>query len=173
MTAAVACRTARMSHEPTPAPSARSTVATWLVGQPDLVDAVQVQIASLGVDDRSRRRLGQLLGRDQVLPGGKPYVADVDPAEQAMPVTVVRLALVQVVARPVARLPLRHRRDQLGDRQHPLVEVVDLAVLHLVAPGCTPQPASLGALVVLRSVEDLIERSALLGRQRPHAHLGV
>ena len=48
---------------------------------------------------RAPADVGEVLGRDQVLVGGQPHVADVDAAEQPVPVAVVRLALVEVVER--------------------------------------------------------------------------
>ena len=63
-----------------------------------------------------RAQSAQVLGGDQVLVRREAHVADVDAAEQAVPVAVVRLALVEVVegaARAPARsgMPATLRRD--------------------------------------------------------------
>ena len=68
-------------------------------GQPDVVDAVEVEVASLGDMQPPGVGVGEILGRDQVLVGREPHVADVDAAEEAVPVAVVRLAPVEVVER--------------------------------------------------------------------------
>ena len=112
--------------------------------------AVEVEVAPLGVVQAAGVGLGQVLGRDQVLVGREAHVADVDPAEQPVPVGVVRLALVEVVegARPL--VALGHRVDRVRRPEHLLVHVVDLAVAHLeVAPERAAQPARLGAMLGL------------------------
>ena len=113
-------------------------------GEERLVDPVEIGVD--GRPDRADRRgaVGEVLGGDQVLERRESHVADVDPAEQAVPVAVVRLTAVEVVERARLRRAVRHR-VHLGRRaQHLLVEVVDLAVLDLeVAPEPTAQPAPL------------------------------
>ncbi len=72
-------------------------------------------------------------------------MADVDAAEQAVPVDVVRLPLVEVGQRFILGRALRHRGDQVRDGQHPLVQVVDLAVARReVAPHAAAQEARRG-----------------------------
>jgi hypothetical protein len=79
-----------------------------------------------------------------VLEGRQPHVADIDTAEEAVPVAVVRLAAVEVVERPFAGASVRHRGHLGGRPEHLLVEVVDLAVLDLeVPPEAAAQPARL------------------------------
>ncbi len=144
----------------------------------DLGNAVEVDVLHADAVDclagRAGRAVGEVLGRDQVLVRGQAHVADVDAPEEAVPVAVVRLALVEMVEGGHLQRPVRHRRD-LGRRpQHLLVEVVDLAILHLeVAPEPAPQVAVLGSAGRLGPVDEGGEDPALLGRQRPLAHLGV
>ena len=111
-------------------------------GEERLVDPVEIGVD--GRPDRADRRgaVGEVLGGDQVLERRESHVADVDPAEQPVPVAVVRLTAVEVVERSRLRRAVRHR-VHLGRRsQHLLVEVVDLAVLDLeVAPEPAAQPA--------------------------------
>ena len=91
-----------------------------------------------------------------------------------MPVTVVRLALVEVVERPLSLRSGGHVVHLGRGPEHLLVEVVDLAVLDLeVAPERAAQPAGLRAVVLLRGMEHLREDQALIGRQGPLAHLDV
>ena len=143
-------------------------------GQTDLVVPIEIEIAQLGDVQAAGLGLGQVRGGDQVLVGGQAHVADVDPTEQAVPVGVVRLALVEVIERPRAVVPLGHRIDRVRRPQHLLVHVVDLAVADLeVAPERTAQPACLGTAFCLRTMEGVGEAQALLGRQRPLAHLRV
>ena len=118
--------------------------------------------------------VGRVLGGDEVLVCGEPHVADVDPAEEPVPVAVVGLALVEVVERRGAGRAIRHRGHLLGGPEHLLVEVVDLAVLDLeVAPEPAAQVAVRRGGVRLRPVDQVGEDAALGGRQGPLAHLGV
>ena len=85
----------------------------------------------------------------------EPHVADVDAAEQAVPVAVVGLAAVEVVDRPLLLGPAGHRGDLRGRAQHLLVQVVDLSVLDLeVAPEPAAQPARLRAVIRHGRVEE-------------------
>ena len=145
-----------------------------------LVDPVQVHVGGAhAIRPRKRagaagRPVGGILGSDQVLVRGEPHVADVDPAEQAVPIAVVGLALEQVVERGQPGWTSRHRVDLQGRAQHLLVQVVDLAVLDLeVAPEPAPQVARLRPPGRLGSVQQAGEDPALVGRQRPFAHLRV
>ena len=136
---------------------------------------VQVEVDQLARFDRcARTTQRKVLGEDQPAQRGDAEVREVDPAEQAVPVAVVRLAGVEVVDGRVAGRPGRHCVDEIADAEHLLVEVVDLAVLDLeVAPDRAAQPAQLRA-VLDRGLVDLVgERGALIGGQRPLAHLGV
>ena len=142
--------------------------------QADLVVAIEVEVQPLGFVEPAGVGLGQVLGRDQVFVGREPHVADVDPAEQPVPVGVVRLALVEVVEGARLVVTLGHRVDRIRRPQHLLVHVVDLAVAHLVvAPERAAQPARLGAMPGHRGMERRREGHALVGRERPFAHLGV
>src|SRR5215217_5295469 len=79
-----------------------------------------------------------------------------------------------MIDREVPLLSRGHRRDLGGGPEHLLVEVVDLAVLHLeVPPESAPKPASLCAMALDRPPPDLVERARLVGRERPFAHLRV
>ena len=144
------------------------------VGEADLVNTVHVQVAEIRPDERAGRRLGDVLGGDEMLEGRETQVRRIDAAEQPVPVTVVRLATVQVVERAGAGRPCRHGLDELGGSQHLLVEVVDLAVLDLeVAPRGPAQPARFRPAFGLGLMEQARKDQALVRRQGPFAHLGV
>ncbi len=149
-----------------------------------LVHAVDVDV---GQPSRSRRSTGgrgdgvapqvlvrEVLGGDQVLEGREAHVADVDAAEQAVPVAVVRLALVEVVPGTLLRGAGRHCRDLEGRPEHLLVEVVDLAVATLeVAPEPAAQELRLGQVPRLRLRQQFLELDRVVGREHPLGHLGV
>ena len=123
-------------------------------GQARILQSVHVQVASLDDVQLSGRRVGQILGRDEVLEGRQAHVADIDATEQAVPVAVVGLAPVQMVQRGAADGPGSHRINLVGGSQHLLVQVVDLAVLDLeVAPERSAQPARLRSALRLRGVD--------------------
>ena len=169
--------------EDVPAPDAR----TFFELHPDdlagfgherFITPVEVDVQQL----RARRRgihvlsghLGGIVGRDQVGEGRQSHMGEVDAAEDAVPVAVVRLALVQVVEGRRPGRAFAHCRDLLGRQEHLLVKVVHLPVLHLeVAPEAAPQPARLGTVSRHVAVEHLGELPRFLGRQRPLAHLRV
>ena len=112
------------------------------LGEAHLVRAVHVEVQQLRGAQGAQRRVGGVLGRDQVLVRRQPHVADVDPAEQPVPVAVVGLAAVEMVAGGRPGDAVGHRRHLARRAQHLLVEVVDLAVPDLeVAPEATAQPA--------------------------------
>ncbi len=103
-------------------------------GQEDLGAAIQVEIGdqpgcapSGGGGDGIRG----VFGGDELGVGREPHVAEVDAAEQPVPVAVIRLALVEVVPGGLAVGPGRHRVDLVGRPEHLLVEVVDLAIADL------------------------------------------
>ena len=124
---------------------------------------------------RSPARRPRVLGGDQVLVGREPHVADVDAAEQPVPVAVVRLARGGG-GRPPRRAPgpAGIAATFVGGAQHLLVEVVDLAVLDLeVAPEPAAQPARRRVMPGDGVVEQPREHGGLVGRQRPLAHLGI
>ena len=103
------------------------------------------------------------------------HVRDVDPAEHAVPVAVVRLALVEVLGGQPASRSVGHRRDRRGGAEHLLVEVVDLAVLDLeVAPEAAAQPAHPRlAPLPAAAGRPASKAGALVGGQGPLAHLEV
>ena len=139
----------------------RSTVTTW-PGPARRTSSWPSMSRSRrsAASERAGAGVGEVLGGDQVLVGRQAHVADVDAAEQAVPVAVVRLAAVEVVDRQLAGRSRGHRVDLVGRPEHLLVEVVDLAVLDLeVAPERAAQPARLGPTLRLGGVED--------GRRRP------
>ena len=166
----------RTSHAPMPAPSVGVTVTTCPGSARYASSAARPCRGRAGLGDalRAQRAVGGVLGRDEVLVRREAHVADVDPAEQPVPVAVVGLAAVEVVERRGPGRSLGHRRDLARRPEHLLVEVVDLAVLHLeVAPEPAAQPARLRPLLGDRVVEQLREHDGLAGRQRPLAHLRV
>ncbi len=67
------------------------------VGEADLVEAVHVEVVEFRPHERPGRGLREVLGGDEVLQGRQAQVRRIDAAEQPVPVTVVRLATVQVV----------------------------------------------------------------------------
>ena len=143
--------------------------------EPDIVQPVHVQVERLRRLEPSAGGVGQVLGGDEVLIGRQAHVADVDAAEQPVPVAIVRLALVEVVERSNARRVRAPSLDLVRGPEHLLVQVVDLAVLDLeVAPERAAQPAGLGP--VLRrgaACSTSAKTQALVGGQGPFAHLGV
>src|SRR3954452_11515467 len=92
-------------------------------GQERLVAAVQIDVAT----DAARRRAadGAILRRDQSTEGRTPKVGQVDPAEQPVPVAVVRLPGEEVVEGERAVRSGRQRIDEVARREHLLVDVVD------------------------------------------------
>ena len=134
-----------------PAPDARPLVELdrddlALVDEQRLGAPVEVEIER-AIRTRAAPRPAErpILGGDEAAERGDPEVRQVDPAEQAVPVRIVRLAGIEVVAGDVAAAARRHRLDEVADPEHLLVEVVDLAVLDLeVAPDRPAQPARLG-----------------------------
>ena len=171
-----ACRAARRSQAPMPAPSSRSTVTTWPAfastsssrpsrsrSSTSLRSTVPAAVSAM-----SSAAIRWAQGRDA-------HVGDVDAAEKAVPVAVVRLAAVQVVERcnPRSR-PGAIAGDPGGDAEHLLVQVVDLAVARLeVPPERAAQPARLGRAGVASVMERRGERARLVRRERPLAHLRV
>ena len=139
-----------MSQPPIPAPSARSIVTTW-PGPASRTSSWPSMSRSqpLGLVEPAGVGVGQVLGGDQVLVGREAHVADVDPAEQAVPVAVVRLALVEVVegARPVRR-PAAIASTLSDVRSICLCRSLISRYLHLeVAPERAAQPARLGPML--------------------------
>ncbi len=65
--------------------------------QTDIIVAVEVQVETYRLVELAAIGVGQVLCRDQMFVGGQAHVTDVDPAEQPVPVGVVRLALIKVV----------------------------------------------------------------------------
>ena len=133
-------------------------------------DAVEVGVDGPDAVDRqallAARPIGRILRGDEVLERGEAHVRQVDAAEHAVPVAVVRLALEQVVGRALADRTLGQRLDRGRGPQHLLVEVVDLPVLDLeVAPEPTTHPAWLRATLGEVRVEHLREAASLLGGQ--------
>ena len=91
-----------------------------------------------------------------------------------MPIAVIRLAAVQVILGGELLGSSRHGGHLGAGAQHLLMQVVDLAVLHLeVAPEASAQVARLWALRVLRRVQHRPKDLRLVWRQDPVAHLGV
>ena len=138
-----------MSQPPIPPPSPGLTATTWpSSARSTSVEAVEVEVLHRRRRHRPERAVGRVLRGDQVLVRREAHVRDVDAAEQAVPVAVVRLAAMEVVDRGALARALGHRGDLRGRPQHLLVEVVDLAVLDLeVAPEAAPQPARLGTVI--------------------------
>ena len=98
--------------------------------------------------------VGDVFGGDEVLKGGEAHVRDVHTAEESVPVAVIRLAAMQVVLGGEPLCPSRHGGDLGTGAQHLLVEIVDLAVLHLeVAPEAAAQIARLRTLRILRCMQ--------------------
>ena len=109
-----------------------------------LVATVEVEIGEQGDGLGREGAVREVLRSDQLGQGGHSEMRHVDPAEQAVPVRVVGLPAVQVTERRREIVAGRHRCDLPRRPEHLLVEVVDLAVLHLeVPPRRAPQPARL------------------------------
>ena len=140
----------------------------------NLVAPVEVEVAEVAACRCASGRVREILGGDQVGERGGAHVGDVDPAEQAVPIAVVRLAPVEVVERRIALDARRHGLDLRGGPEHLLVEVVDLAVLDLeVPPERASQPADLGGFLGARALQRFRELPALVGGQRPLAHFRI
>ena len=108
MTAASGWPAARRSQRPIPPPSSILTATTWpSPTRSASAAAVEVEVDELpGLDRRARAAEGEVLGGDQAAERGDAEVRQVDPAEQPVPVAVVRLAGVEVVDGPRrGRLP--------------------------------------------------------------------
>ena len=74
-------------------------------------------------------------------------MGDVHPSKEPMPIAVIRLAAVQVILGGELLGSGRHGGHLGAGAQHLLMEIVDLAVLHLeVAPEASAQVARLRAL---------------------------
>ena len=145
------------------------------LGQPDLVATVHVEVEHARRPGSPERGVGEVLGGDQVLVRRQPHVADVDPAEQAVPVAVVRLAAVEVVdgPRPASR-PSASRRPSPRLRSICLWRSLTSRYLTWKLRQNPPRSQRAAGIVAGdRVVEEAAEHDGLVGRQRPLAHLGV
>src|ERR1043166_6337888 len=72
--------------------------------EPDIGPAVEIEVELFGGargPQATRRPVGDVLGGDDLAEGRRPHVGDVDPAKEAVPVHVIRLAPVEMVERLV------------------------------------------------------------------------
>ena len=128
------------------------------VGQQDLVPAIQIEVGRQGVAQVTGRSIGQRLCLDQLTERREPQVSQVDAAEHAVPVDVVRLAAQEVVVGLVAERPRRQPVDLGRHPKHAFVDVVDLAVLDLeIPPRGSAHPARLGSALGAIALEGLHE----------------
>ena len=159
-------RRPRRSQRAIPPPSSSLTVTNWPARRGDLLAPVEVDVAR-GPARRAPGPSARSSAAIRCASAASRMSGDVDPAEQPVPVAVVRLAREEVIPGDVAGAARRHRRDLVAGPEHLLVDVVDLAVPDLeVAPDRAAQPAGLGPALGSRPPEGSCRRRA---PRRPEA----